>query len=107
MMDPRNMYPKLYHPAATSRSRDFKHNAKCYTRTARPTKYYITDFGLSRRYSPDEKNPLELIIRGGDRSVPEFQGDPSVPINPFPTDVYYLGNMIRMSFMEVRSSPCF
>lgn len=102
MMDPHNMYPNLYHPVATYRNWNFKGDAKFYTRTARPTKYYITDFGLSRRYRPGEKDPLEHIIVGGDRTAPEFKNNPSIPINPFPIDVYYLGNMIRMYFMEVR-----
>lgn len=104
MMDPRNMFPKMYHPVANLRSRDFKGYAKHYTRTVRPTRYYITAFGLSRRYSPEDKKPLERIIRGGDRTAPEFKGDVTIPIDPLPTDVYYLGNMIRMSFMEVHTA---
>jgi hypothetical protein len=30
-----------------------------FTRTQRPVKYYIIDFGLSRRYAADD-SPLEL-----------------------------------------------
>lgn len=67
-------------------------------------KYYFIDFGLSRRYEPMDGPPREHPIRGGDKSVPEFQ--PGVwkgeLLDPFPTDIYYLGNMIRMDIMKVR-----
>ena len=40
---------------------------------------------------------------GGDKSAPELQ-DGKPPYNRFPTDVYYLGNLIREDYMEVRNS---
>ncbi|KAI1795576.1 hypothetical protein LXA43DRAFT_1090740 [Ganoderma leucocontextum] len=43
--------------------------------------------------------PLEDIIIGGDKSVPEFEGTDE-PQNPFWTDIYYLGNLIRTDFLE-------
>lgn len=101
MMDG-TMYPEGWHPLWRSRRADLhpKLPLKVYTRRQRPPKYYLIDFGLSRRYSPEDQWPLEEIIKGGDRSVPEFQGS-GEPCNPFPTDIYYVGNMIRMKFMEV------
>ncbi len=48
MLDPTNRYPKLLHPVALGRSRDFRHKAKAYSRTRRPTRYLLIDFGLSR-----------------------------------------------------------
>ena len=105
MLDPRNMYPDMYHPAFESMSRDYKKPAKYYTRTRRPTKYYWIDFGLSSRYSDDHGAPLEIPILGGDRSVPEFQGDEATLRNPFPTDVYYLGNIVREEFIQVSIFP--
>ncbi|TFK72497.1 hypothetical protein BDN72DRAFT_731085, partial [Pluteus cervinus] len=63
-------------------------------RTERPPKYYFIDFGISRQYDPSDASPIEGIIRGGDKSPPEY-ADPSGRCNPFPTDVYSLGNTIR------------
>ena len=83
-----------------SRSYDFRRRVRPCTRTSRPPKYYIIDFGLSRRYPPTETSPLELIILGGDKTVPEHK-DQRIPQNPFWTDIYYLGNMIREDFMQV------
>ncbi|CAL1706310.1 unnamed protein product [Somion occarium] len=100
MMDPKPMFPDLYHPMSKTMSREFTDEAKKpYTRTARPPKYYIIDFGLSLRFSPDDMNPLAEPVQGGDRTVPEFQNSDG-PQNPFPTDIYYLGNMVRETFLE-------
>ncbi|EIW62677.1 uncharacterized protein TRAVEDRAFT_43020 [Trametes versicolor FP-101664 SS1] len=80
LYDPRPLYPNMFHPL----------------------KYYFIDFGLSRRYDPMDGPPREHPIRGGDKSVPEFQ--PGVwkgeLLDPFPTDIYYLGNLIRMDIMK-------
>jgi len=104
MMDAGPLFPKPYHPTDNSRLRDFSDNGwfpsgpKHYTRTQRPVKYYLTDFGISRRYNPDDGPPLEDPILGGDKTVPEFQASLDA-CNPFPTDVYYIGNMIRKTFL--------
>ncbi|KAI0786625.1 kinase-like domain-containing protein [Abortiporus biennis] len=100
MMDPKPMYPNMFHPTVPVKNRNFRGKAKHYTRTARPTKYYIIDFGLSRQYDPTGSPPLELPIFGGDKSVPEFKADFNKPINPFHTDIYYIGNMIREDFLQ-------
>ena len=101
MMDAKDLYIGPYHPVQPRMKRDFSGYAKHYTRTQRPPKYYFIDFGLSRKYAVGEENPLEYPIFGGDKSVPEFQNNVDVPLNPFPTDVYYLGNVIREQFLEV------
>ena len=102
MMDARDMYPVMYHPQHPYKRLDFKRDAKYYSRTRRPVKYYWIDFGLSSRYTGnDETEPLEVPIWGGDRTVPEFQGNDPTPRNPFPTDVYCLGNIIREEFIQV------
>ena len=102
MMDASPLYPVPYHPRVLHMRRDYKGRVKHLTRTQRPVRYYLTDFGISRRYAPDVV-PLEDPIWGGDKTVPEFQAS-NDPQNPFPTDVYYLGNLIRCDFTEV-SSP--
>ncbi|KAI0796158.1 kinase-like domain-containing protein [Abortiporus biennis] len=99
MMDPKPMFPNMYHPRNIHLSRDFRKEAKSYSRTARPPKYYLIDFGLSRQYDPDITSPRELPIVGGDKSVPEFRTGLE-PMDPFPTDVYYLGNVIRVDFLQ-------
>lgn len=100
MMDPRGLYPEMFHPEIDFRSRDFKGTAKHFSRTARPVKYYFIDFGISRRFNPEDGPPREIPIMGGDKSAPELQEDVG-PLDPFPTDIYYLGNMIRKEFFEV------
>ena len=107
MMDATPLYPIPYHPMRRSRLRDFSDDGwfagdpKHYTRTERPVRYYIIDFGISRRYNPNDGPPLEVPILGGDKSVPEFVS--LEPCNPFPTDIYYLGNMIKKTLLQVRS----
>ena len=105
MLDPSNMYPESFHPARISRSRDFRHRAKAYTRTRRPSRYLLIDFGLSRYYDPANGPPLDMPVRGGDKSAPEHQ-DNEAPYNPFPTDVYYLGNLVREDYMQVCICIC-
>ncbi|KAF9803772.1 hypothetical protein IEO21_09579 [Rhodonia placenta] len=102
MLDPKPMFPDMYHPLCRNKKRDFTGTAKHYSRTERPTKYYYIDFGLSRKYNPEDGPPRELPILGGDRTVPEFQGEGyDMAVDPFPTDIYYLGNLIRMAFLQV------
>jgi hypothetical protein len=91
-----------WHPCCPSRCRDWKSGFVRYTtRTERPPKYYFIDFGISRRYDPKDGPPLEDPIWGGEKSVPEFLSSNDA-CNPFPTDVYYLGILIRKEFQQVR-----
>ncbi|TFY52688.1 hypothetical protein EVG20_g10445, partial [Dentipellis fragilis] len=68
--------------------------------------YYFIDYGLSEHYHPGRVQPwtwppLELPVHGGDKSVPEHQGEKyDVLCDPFPADIYLLGNLIRESFIE-------
>ena len=96
------LHSEIPHPVEKGKSYDFKRRVRKFTRTERPVKYYYIDFGISRRYAPDDDAPLEDIIVGGDKSVPEFEGTDE-PQNPFWTDIYYLGNLIRTDFLQVRS----
>ncbi|KIJ37060.1 hypothetical protein M422DRAFT_260449 [Sphaerobolus stellatus SS14] len=101
LMDPSGMYPLGFHPGETvlalgSGTRLAKH----YTRRERPPKYYLIDFGHSRRYNPEDGIPAEIPLGGADRTVPEFKGEGTTrPANPYPTDIYYLGNFIKERFM--------
>lgn len=105
MMDGSKMFPDGYHPQYPKMNRDFySGRARFYTRTQRPPKYHIIDFGLSRQYDTRDPPPLEIPIVGGDKTVPEFRftkrGKPPKPCDPFPTDIYYLGNLILREFVE-------
>lgn len=100
MFDPSGMYPQGFHPTQMNRSRDFKCRAMRYTRTQMPPRYYLIDFGLSRQYLSREA--LDEPLRGGDKSAPEHRY--RAPCNPFQTDIYYLGNLVREQFMQVRSA---
>ncbi|KAJ8487344.1 hypothetical protein ONZ45_g14367 [Pleurotus djamor] len=71
---------------------------KHHTRTLSPVKYYLADFGLSRKYSREDRPPMEDVIVGGDKTVPEFETTDTC--DPFPTDVYTLGNLIRQRYTE-------
>jgi hypothetical protein len=103
MLDPLGMYPKSFHPVEITRTRDYRGKAKGHTRTWRPPRYLLIDLGLSRLYDTANGPPLDIPLRGGDKSAPEHQ-DQTTPCNPFPTDVYYLGNLVREDYIQVGCS---
>ncbi|KAJ3477232.1 hypothetical protein NLI96_g10605 [Meripilus lineatus] len=101
MMDGTNLYPEGFHPMAQMRHPSWNQTlAKHYTRTRAPVKYYFIDFGISCMFDPGDPDPREWPIRAGDKSAPEIRDDLEGPINPFPTDVYYIGNLIRTEIGE-------
>ncbi|KAJ7213429.1 kinase-like domain-containing protein [Mycena pura] len=106
MMDGQRLYPRGFHPDITHQDLMPDRYAKAghRTRTRVPVKYYFIDFGISRRYSANERsgNLMEPIINGGDKSPPEHLQPGRVAADPFPTDIYYLGNLIRTDFLHVR-----
>ncbi|KAJ3481139.1 hypothetical protein NLI96_g7865 [Meripilus lineatus] len=97
MMDPRPTFPEMFHPGVISLSRDFKSYAKFHTRTSRPTKYLFIDFGNSERFEPGQERKVTPLC-GGDKTVPEFRKNEK--IDPFPVDVYCIGNLIRRKFLQ-------
>jgi hypothetical protein len=99
-MDPSSMYPSAFHPVKQDKNRDFKGTVKFFTRTEKSPRYLLVDFGISRMYTEDQLPVEEEIIRGGDKTVPEHKGD-NLVCDPFATDIYYIGNMIRTDFLEV------
>ena len=104
-MSTQEMHPEPYHVMAPYMNRTLTARAKKpFTRTAKPPKYFIIDFGMSCRYSPDDPNPTETSPDGGDGTVPEFNNssDP-VPHNPFAVDIYCMGNVIQEVILDVSS----
>ncbi|KAH9056533.1 kinase-like domain-containing protein [Lactarius vividus] len=95
MFDPSDMYPKGYHISQINRSRDLKGRAERYTRTDRPPRYYLINFGLSRKYL--SRDVVDEPLRGGDETTPEHLLGGRC--NPFRTDIYNLGNVVREQFL--------
>ncbi len=80
--------------------------AKHITRTQCWPRYYLIDFGMSPRYDPSNVPPMEPLISVGDKYPPEHSiitvNPPWVDsCNPFPTDVYYLGSMLKRTLSVV------
>ena len=96
-----NMFHDGFHAQKILRTRDMKGTAPFFTRTQRPTRYIIIDFGLSSRYLPSDVSLREPCLEGGDKTVPEFLK--LQPFHdPYKTDIYYVGNLIRTEFIQVR-----
>ncbi|KAF7302216.1 Protein kinase domain-containing protein [Mycena indigotica] len=100
-LDPTLLFPNGFHPIWTDRDPEDRRPAHHITRTECWPRYYFIDFGLSRRYDPANGPPLEPIIRGGDRSPPEYRKS-GLSCNPFPTDIYILGNLMKSLFLYSR-----
>ncbi|KAK0491842.1 hypothetical protein EDD18DRAFT_1290915 [Armillaria luteobubalina] len=100
MLDTSKLYPKGFHPSHHSIDTKYDGIATHITRTQCWPRYYIIDFGYSRRYDPN-KLPYDDIVAAGDRSAPELQrlrDDLSAKLNPFAFDVYCAGNMMCRNF---------
>lgn len=103
-MDASSLYPDGFHPVALDKNPSFTGSAKHYTRTQQPPRYYLVDFSLSRQYIPVSGRLLQRPVLGADTTVPEFQGEGLYNYSdPFSTDVYCIGNLIRTDFLVVRA----
>jgi hypothetical protein len=98
------LYPEGWHPLQPEYNRSYTGpSTQAYTRTQRPPRYLWIDFGLALHFKDPDHPPVYYRNPGTDKSVPEFKerfGDPT-PYNPFATDIYYLGNLIRLYFLDV------
>jgi len=109
MYDGAPLYPEGHHPHPlyNHRKPDFTGRAKHYTRTQVSPKYYWIDFGISNRYDPDSTTPpSEERIWGGDETIPEYLNYKG-PCNPFPIDIYYVGNPIKTNFIDTKNGFSF
>jgi hypothetical protein len=100
MMDPTGIFLTPFHPVLTDRTRDIQTKVRSLPRSDVSVKYYWIDFGIARRYQLEERPPAEKIVLGVDKSAPEHKNKKG-RCDPFPTDVYYVGNFIRESFLKV------
>ncbi|KAF7797588.1 hypothetical protein EIP86_008788 [Pleurotus ostreatoroseus] len=101
MMEAAPLFPKLFHPQDTFCTADGRDLAEAkYSRTEHPVKYYLIDFGLSGIYDPYKGHTSALPVLSGDKTVPEYQNNMDRAQEVYPTDVYYIGNMIRESFLQ-------
>ncbi|KAJ7441498.1 hypothetical protein B0H11DRAFT_1882367, partial [Mycena galericulata] len=99
MMDGLKMYPQGFNPGLQSRTRDYSGQVSpSATRTRVWPRYFLIDFGHARKYIFQEI-PFEEKISGADYTAPEHQTE-GLGCNPFPTDIYYLGNMLRKEFLD-------
>ncbi|KAJ3760686.1 kinase-like domain-containing protein [Lentinula raphanica] len=97
-MEANSMYIRPYHPIEPRKRYDWSGRALHYSRTRRPPRYYFIDFGQSRIYEPSQSRPPEYALKSGGYTPPE--GLEGIPCDPFATDVYLLGNLIRTSFLD-------
>jgi hypothetical protein len=100
MMDGRGMFPAGWHPIVPGQGvgSNVRYPAKRYTRTQRPPKYHIIDFGQSSHYNRS-RSTTDKVVDCGDRSVPENQ--PGAVIDPFPMDVYTIAHAIQEQLLDV------
>ncbi|KAF7324698.1 Protein kinase domain-containing protein [Mycena kentingensis (nom. inval.)] len=109
-MDGSHLYAGGFHPAIHHQDRRpdardsiflFRRNAKHTTRTWKPVKYYLVDFGISRRYTDAQREHYihEPIIVGGDRAAPEYAPG-VVTADPFPIDIWTIAHFIHMDFIS-------
>ncbi|KAF9073652.1 kinase-like domain-containing protein [Rhodocollybia butyracea] len=98
VMDARSMYTRQWHPNDPKKRYDWSGRALHHSRTRRPPRYYLIDFGFSRECDPSRPRPPELAIRSGGYFPPEARED--TPCDPFATDVFLLGNMMYTAFLE-------
>ncbi|KAG6811430.1 hypothetical protein H0H92_007391 [Tricholoma furcatifolium] len=98
MADSVHLYKIPPHPFTLGQTIDFSGlPSLIFSRTQKPVKYYLIDFDLAKEYPPGAPR-LERVPWGGDKSVPEHKL--GAPCDPFPVDVYCLGNCIRVNFLD-------
>ncbi|KAJ7646825.1 kinase-like domain-containing protein [Roridomyces roridus] len=99
LMDATPLLPGLAHPWRPRLTRNLASRTRFRNRLKHPVKYYLIDFDLSGVHDPSSGPPFMLTGYGGNRGVPEFAVQEQ-PCDPFPVDVYCLGNMIKVFFTE-------
>lgn len=104
MFDGAGMYRKGYHAIFWDLDVNGKPAYPLRRSDVPRVKYYFTDFGLSSRFLEGEPK-LVLGMNGLDRDVPELSGFEQY--DPFPVDVFILGNVFKRNFTAVGCSSAF
>ena len=99
MFDGAGMYPKGFHAILWNFDANGNQTTPRRRRDVPAVKYYFTDFGISSRFQ-DGKPHLVTGTSGLDREVPELLH--LSEYDPFPVDVFILGNVFKHHFVEVR-----
>ncbi|KAI9063420.1 hypothetical protein FKP32DRAFT_1572126 [Trametes sanguinea] len=102
MMDASAIFPEGCHPISNDFLPDFSDLAPRLPRSAGRISYYLIDFGISSRFAHDDSPKVVLGRHGLDGSVPELSDD--APYDPFKTDVYIAGSLLRQLFLEKYSN---
>ena len=92
-MDAMELYPDGHHPDPLwdDLLPDQYVNARSLRRRdVQNIKYYFIDFGISSQFNDVSGPRLVKGIDGRDQEVPEL--DLKIPYNPFPVDIFTLGN---------------
>lgn len=99
-MDGTPLYPEGFHPSAQAFKEDMsgivKHLNRC---DVDQVKYYVVDFGLSKRFEDPKQRRLVRGAQIQDHDVPEVSD--VVPYDPFPVDVFTLGNIFKKDLLQV------
>ncbi|KAJ6477866.1 hypothetical protein C8R47DRAFT_984613 [Mycena vitilis] len=99
MMDGREMYPGGFHAGVQGMTRDFSGYVRpSATRTMCWPRYFLIDFEYARRY-PTTDIPAEGKKSRRDHTA-AAPGAEGVGCNPFPTDIYWIGTMLRSYFLD-------
>ena len=99
MMDADALFPKGFHPAVSAY--DASSSEIAYPKRRRDVggvRYYLIDFGISWRFEAGEERKITGML-GQDQDVPELSE--TVPYDPFLTDVFIIGNLMRKEFVKV------
>ena len=83
--------PEGFHHILDYLNPDLTKPAKYFTRTQRPSKYFIIDFGLSRQYEAGLGSPVEETMEGDDLRLQ----------TSYQLDVLRTGELVREIFMDV------
>lgn len=102
MFDAAGMFPKGFHASVWNLDEHGKPTVPRRRRDVTSVKYYFTDFGLSSRFLEGEPH-VASGMDGLDEEVPELL--PYNRYDPFPVDVFILGNVFKRNFISVWSLP--
>ncbi|KAL7282051.1 hypothetical protein ACG7TL_003518 [Trametes sanguinea] len=101
MMDAPALFPRGFHPDMDYKLPDMSGPAPVLSRSDAPVRYYLIDFGISTRFTPDMPR-LVVGCDGLDQEPPELSV--TVPYDPFKLDVFLIGNLIRRRIYEKYSN---